>query len=197
MTPTEQKEYVESTRGIRVRLLAIWLGAMASVPMLGVAARAYGRHVAPLPVCEQLPWMRLSVAVVSLLFLLYAAWMASYAWRVRSSGRVPPPDAWVFFRTRVYRGWIATAYSIFAGIASMATIGLTIYGVIYVSSGWFFLSESQCVKQEAFEQAKREACRSANASKAENAASPPEAEQKLPQNATSDAVRSDAQRESR
>lgn len=197
MTPTEQTEYVESTRGIRVRLLAIWLGATASVPLLGAATRAYNRHVAPLPICEQLPWMRLSVVVVSLLFLLVAGWMASYAWRVRGSGRVPPPGAWVFFRTRVHRGWIATAYAVFIAIASLSAIGLTIYGMAQVSSGWFFLSQSQCVKQEAFEQAKREACRSANASKAENAASPPEAEQKLPQNATSDAVRSDAQRESR
>lgn len=192
----EQQEYIVPTWGMRVRLLAIWLGAMVSVPLLGVAAGAYSRHVAPLPVCEQLPWMRLSVAVVSLLFLLYAAWMANYAWRVRGSGRVPPPDAWVFFRTRVHGGWIATAYSIFAGIASMATIGLTIYGVAYVSSGWFFLSESQCFKQEAFEQAKREACRSAVVGKTVERATEPKAGQSA-SNPTTDASRPNAQRESR
>ena len=193
----EQEDCIVPTRGMRLRLLAHWLVGIAAFLLLGWGAGAYSRHIARLPFCEGLVWTQLVVVLTCLILLTGALWAGRYAWRIATTGQMPPPGALVMFRTKIHRNWFVqlnVACSIFVSLMLAGTVAYTLFGLHLAS---IFVSKSECLRQQAFEQAKREACRSANASKAPKGAPVSEGDLGPPQNATSDAVRSDAQRESR
>lgn len=103
------------------------LGAsLVAVGGLGLAAHLYSVHVAPLPICDQLPWIRL-VAVVGIVGLLALAVLfyrgGIGVWR---SGQFPAPGTPVIFATKVSTGWQARANAatlfLFAALSGAALV---------------------------------------------------------------------------
>ena len=87
---------------------------LIAVFCFGFLALQYTNHVAPLPVCEQLPWLRIVfvAAVLLLSSLAYAYFQVGLqTWR---SGQSLPPGTSVLFKRKVQIGWSAKANSLAA-----------------------------------------------------------------------------------
>lgn len=163
----QTEDHIQPTRSMRLRLLALWLPMFLGLPLLFAAGvQAYLRHVVPMPLCDQLPWMQLIVAMVCLALLGAAVFIGSWAWRVAKSGQFPPPGARVFFRTRIQRGWLAWTQAASGAAISLGLFWLVLWVCWELPISALLVSKSECRRQMAFEQAKREACRSATASDA-------------------------------
>lgn len=192
----EQEDYIVPTRSMRLRLLAKWLGVMAMILLLGWGVETYNRNVARLPFCDGLAWSQLILVAAYLILLTGAFWVGRYAWRIVTTGQMPPPGTLVMFRTKIHRGWFAQLNVVSLTLLSLMLAGTVAYTLFGLHLADIFVSKSECLRQIAFEQAKREACRSAVADKTVERATEPKAGQSA-SNPTTDASRPNAQRESR
>lgn len=101
--------YLTPTPRQRLAALAKYLLPLLAVFALSRAARLYTDHVADLPFCEQLPWMRVVIAtcVAAVAGCSYLCGRSGF--RILRSGQFPAPGSSVLFRTRVRTGWWARA----------------------------------------------------------------------------------------
>ena len=93
----------------RQRLIAL---AKCALPLLAVyalsrMARGYTEHVNSLPVCEQVPWIIVTIVACATALAVFAFLCGRSALRILRSGQYPAPGTSVLFRTRVYTGWWA------------------------------------------------------------------------------------------
>jgi len=111
--------------------LAVPLGVALA---LGFGANQYAAYVAPLPVCDQLPWVRVAVLLGALSLLAIVAGFLRSGLRIWRSGQSPAPGTAVFFTTKVSTGWwaYANAVSLFlvsalAGAALVAQLRFSVF----------------------------------------------------------------------
>jgi hypothetical protein len=121
----------------RTRVAALLkLGApLAVVGGLILAARLYSAHIAPLPACDQLPWIRLvaiggAIALISLVVLFYRS--GQRIWR---SGQFPAPGTPVIFPVKISTRWWAraNAAALFF-VAALSAAGLALWAHYFVFS---------------------------------------------------------------
>lgn len=107
-------EYIYPTRSSRLRVLGGVLLPAAVVAGGYVLAQAYTDYVAPLEVCDQVPWARLALLLLGLVVLVPTWVYGRMAWGVYAHRQFPPPGAAVFFKTKVHRGLYAAVQGISA-----------------------------------------------------------------------------------
>lgn len=122
-------DHIQPTPMSRLRALLPMLYPALAILALSRLSILYGQHVAPLPVCEQLPWVRLAVAIMEVALLIPAAFLL---WRGRGTlrdGQYPPPGAAVLFRRPIRRGWLARL----TGIGYLLTAGVVLSAMVYLA----------------------------------------------------------------
>ena len=123
----ETQEFIVPTWRSRAKLLA-------SIALFVAWGSSHQYWLAPLAErlrcanpCEHLFELRAGALYLTLLPLPLALWLSWFAHRIHVSGQFPPPGTWQLVRTRVHRGWRATAavfvYTAFA-ITAAGSIGL-------------------------------------------------------------------------
>jgi len=126
-----QIDYIQPTPMSRLRALLPMLYPALAILALSRLSILYGQHIAPLPVCEQLPWVRLAVVIMEVALLMPAAFLLWRGWGTLRDGQYPPPGAAVLFRRPVQRGSLARltgmGYLLTAGLVSSAMVYLAVY----------------------------------------------------------------------
>jgi hypothetical protein len=131
---TVNQDYILPTRSSRIRVFLQWLGIFAVFGIAHIAARLFLKYIAPLPGCDQLPWIRLTLALVVLILLVPAWLFGRMAWKAYFYRQFPPPGTAVFFPTKISRGALAVFYAV--GPLLMCCIFLWLLGYV-ISSGPF------------------------------------------------------------
>jgi amino acid transporter len=135
-------DYIYPTKGSRVRRV----GAMAVVLVVFVAAaigsRLLAKHVTPLPVCEQIGWLQLAIALVVLAALVPAIVFANKTYKIYKHRQYPPPGAAVFLRTKIQRGLGALVQGLTTAVVSAFFFFLVAYVAVSDTAHVIFLSHS-------------------------------------------------------
>ena len=103
MSPT----HLEPTTAMRLRLAAVVLAGIAFNLTFDFWWDPLMTHVQSLATCDSLAWLRGMAIAFTVLFLGVAWLLADVARQISTSGQVPPPNAWVWSRTFIRRGWYA------------------------------------------------------------------------------------------
>ncbi len=114
---------------------------------LFVAARFYTSHVAVLPVCAQLPGLRVVVATGTVVLLALACLSYRSAVRIWRSGESPAPGTSVLFKRRIVKGWRArsdAAAALFIAALSAAALVAFLRFFVFSEAGQFILGLRSC-----------------------------------------------------
>ena len=120
-------DYIYPTKSSRFRVMAKLAGIIAAVALISFGSNAYSEHVAPLPICDQVPWARLAIVTVGLALLVPAIFFGRAAWRIYFYRQFPPPGTPVFFRAKVQRGLWATVQGLSAALLAVVSLSLLSY----------------------------------------------------------------------
>ncbi len=137
-------EYIHPTKGTRIRVIAHLLAVIACLMGAGVGMTAYSTHVAPMAVCDQVPWLRFALALLGVLILVPALTFGRTAWNVYVHRQFPAPGASVFFRTKVQRGLLAAVQGISALTISAGLFFLLGYIATSDTAQAIFFGTSSC-----------------------------------------------------
>jgi hypothetical protein len=139
-----ESEYITPTRSTRIRVIAYLLVFAVCLFCVSAGIRAFSMHVVPMPLCDQVPWLRLVLVLLGVLMLVPALIYGRTAWRVYVHHQFPPPGTPVFFRTKVQRGLLATVQGVSALIISAAIVWLFGYLAISETVQVIFFGASTC-----------------------------------------------------
>jgi hypothetical protein len=117
-------EYIDPTRSSRIRVIAYLLAVVSCLFGANAGIRAFSMHVVPMPPCDQVPWLRLVLALLGILMLVPALIYGRTAWNVYVHHQFPPPGTPVFFRTKVQRGPLAALQGMSALVISAGLVWL-------------------------------------------------------------------------
>ncbi|QSX36109.1 hypothetical protein [Shewanella sedimentimangrovi] len=96
------------------------------------AAGLYRDWVAPLPISEQLPWIRLVLFTATVILAAFAYLCYRAGQRVWHSGQWPAPGTAVLFKTRVHTGWWAKLNAITFYFLALITVAALAYLLKFV-----------------------------------------------------------------
>ena len=100
--------------------------------------------VGALPLCKEIPWHQGIAIAFSLLFLLDVVLLSRASAKIFRYGQTPPPDAWVWGRRRIRRGWRATIAGYLTIAYALAFAAALIWGWVYLKLWLLFRSLPQC-----------------------------------------------------
>jgi hypothetical protein len=102
-----QEPVILATSRSRISVI-LKLGGLIAVGMaLQVSILLYALHVAPMPVCDQLPYIRVTAFAGTAFLVALAVILFRRGFKVWRSGQFPPPGTSVFFTRQIYTGWWA------------------------------------------------------------------------------------------
>ncbi|MEJ2790965.1 MULTISPECIES: hypothetical protein [unclassified Pseudoxanthomonas] len=137
-------EYIYPTKGSRFRVAVKLTSIVAVIAAISIGTNAYSEHVAPLPICDQVPWARLALALVGLGLLVPAVLFGRAAWRIYLYRQFPPPGTPVFFRAKVQRGLWAFLQGASAALLAVISLSLLAYLAVGDTVQALFFGANPC-----------------------------------------------------
>lgn len=104
----------------------------------------FSMHVVPMPLCDQVPWLRLVLVLLGILILVPALIYGLTAWKVYVHHQFPPPGTPVLFRTKVQHGLLAALQGISAPIVSARLVWMLGYLAVLETVQVIFFGASSC-----------------------------------------------------
>jgi hypothetical protein len=118
-------DYLEASPQSRRRLVLIFVFVLVAGVVVIEALKTYSDRVKTLPICDQiitLHWLWTGACLALAVLGIWVGWLAQ---RALKSNQWPPPGAWIFHRTRIYRGnsakwraYVLLSWSVFVLVGS-------------------------------------------------------------------------------
>jgi hypothetical protein len=140
-------EFIEPTRESRRNLLLL----IAVVAVSGGLIKfwlmpAFFAHIATLPRCDQIVWLRNTVLAVLATPPVMALWSVPHSLRLLKLNQSPLPGTWVFRRTPVRRGRSVRIQACFLLALSVAMLAFPVVGMHLLRSTLFAPSPKICTR---------------------------------------------------